>query len=206
MHGRDDLPNKLPDFHLAQFFSVTDVIHKVATGCQFRYKVIPAKGFWKNKIEGEVRDAVFPNVTNVKSWPNGFSRRCKSTQVCKTRTCARTQLPWVTKRIASSRKSQSAHIQFTCNQLVSTCVRIWARPKSTQVGGQTKRTLNASRRKKLALRVVQASKWSRPRNDPELDPKWSRGKFRNGMASIGSWIHGETILVYDVQLKGLLKK
>ena len=47
----------------------------------------------------------------------------------------------------------STHIQLTCDQLVSTCVgwpngeklastciRIWVRPKSTQVGGQTKRT------------------------------------------------------------------
>ena len=51
------------------------------------------------------------------------------------------------------------YIQMTCNELVSicvgwpnsekrasTCVRIWARPKSTQVGGQTKRKLNANRK------------------------------------------------------------
>ena len=47
-------------------------------------------------------------------------------------------------------------------------------------------------------------KLSRPRNYPQLHPKWSRHKFRNGMASIGSWIHSETIRVYDIQLKGFL--
>ena len=28
-----------------------------------------------------------------------------------------------------------------------------------------------------------------PEMIPKLDPKWSRGKFRNGKASIGSWIY-----------------
>ena len=48
----------------------------------------------------------------------------------------------------------------------------------------------------------------RPRNDPgpEMIPNWTRGKFRNGMASIGSWIHSETILVYDVEFKGFLNR
>ena len=45
-------------------------------------------------------------------------------------------------------------------------------------------------------------KWSRPRHDFQLDPKWSRDKFRNGIASIGSWIHSY-IQVYGVPLKGI---
>ena len=75
-----------------------------------------------------------------------------------TGTCERTCDGWpngFASGFASSRKSQKLatfkHIQLTCDQLVSTCVgwpngeklastcvRIWARPKSTQVGGQTR--------------------------------------------------------------------
>ena len=58
------------------------------------------------------------------------------------------------------------HIQLNCDQLVSTCVgwsngeklastcvRIRARPKASQVGGQTKRKTNASSKSCVALRV-----------------------------------------------------
>ena len=84
-------------------------------------------------------------------------RTRKSTQVCKTRNCVRTFDGWpksLASRLVSSRKSQNVvnftHIQLTCDQLVSTCVgwpngeKLWAR--STQVGGQTKRKLNSSRK------------------------------------------------------------
>ena len=67
----------------------------------------------------------------------------------------RTNLRWVAKCIHKTQKAINfTHIQLTCNQLLSTCVgwpdgeklastcvrsRAW--PKSTQVGGQTKRRL-----------------------------------------------------------------
>ena len=66
-----------------------------------------------------------------------------STQVCKTRTCVRTCEGWpngFASSLVSSRKPQNmincTHIQLTCDQLngeklASTCVQIWARPKST---------------------------------------------------------------------------
>ena len=88
----------------------------------------------------------------------------------------------------STRKLQTVidftHLQIPCDQLVSTCVgwtngekrastcvRIWARPKSTQVGGQTKSKLNASRKPALTLRGI----W------PERVPyqwRWSRIPFQ----------------------------
>ena len=95
--------------------------------------------------------------------PGGLISRCS---VCKTRACLRTWDRWpngFTSWLASSRKSQKAsnftpQIRMTCDQLVSTrrwgpngeklaliCVRIWARPKLTQV-------------------VASARKWAAKRN------------------------------------------
>ena len=93
----------------------------------------------------------------LKSWPNGLASRRKSTQVCRTRTCVRTCDGWpngFASRLASSRKSQRVanfpHIQLTFDQLVSTCLGYefefdQSHRKSIQVGGQTKRKVNASR-------------------------------------------------------------
>ena len=111
---------------------------------------------------------VLPKDNGLKPWLNGIAIKSKSMQDCKTRTYdgwLKVFVSW----LASSRNWQKVVnfmlIQFTCDQLVSiwvgwpngerlasTCVRIWARPKSLQVGGQTKRKLNASR--KLALTWV----------------------------------------------------
>ena len=96
------------------------------------------------QIDASRRNFVKPELAwSCDGWPNGIAHR-----------------------LASSWKSQNVvsftHVQLTWDQLVSTragwpngeklasiCVRIWARPKSTQVGGQTKRKMNANR--KLAL-------------------------------------------------------
>ena len=66
----------------------------------------------------------------LKPWPDGLVSRCKSTQVCKTRTCVRTCDGWPNGfaiiRLASSGKLQKTvnftRMQLTCDQLVSTCV------------------------------------------------------------------------------------
>ena len=69
-------------------------------------------------------------------------RNRKSTQVCKTRTCERTRMSAC--RLASSRKSQNVvhftRIQMNYDQLASTCVRVWARSKSTRVHARNQRT------------------------------------------------------------------
>ena len=83
------------------------------------------------------------SVGDLKPWPNGLASRCKSMQVCKTRTCD----GWPNGFVSyASRKKSEIYIEMTCDQLVSTCVVwpndeklaltcvwIWARPKSTQV-------------------------------------------------------------------------
>ena len=108
-----------------------------------------------------------------KKAPRLTKRTRKSTQVCKTRTCAWTCDGWpngFASRLASSHRLQkvvnSTHIQMTRDQLVSTCigwpngekfastyVRIWARPKSTQVGVQTTRKWKAKSKTCVDLRV-----------------------------------------------------
>ena len=53
------------------------------------------------------------SVGDLKPWPNGLASRCKSTQVCKTRTCVRTCDGWpngCASELASSRKSQKSWI------------------------------------------------------------------------------------------------
>ena len=82
----------------------------------------------------------------VKPWPNGLGSRHKSTQVCKTRLLAYGLAKGGQTDSQVAKAVNSTHIEMTCDQLVSrcigwpngeklasTCVRIWARPKSTQV-------------------------------------------------------------------------
>ena len=69
-------------------------------------------------------------VLKLKPWPNGLASRYKLTQVCKTRTCVGTcdgRLNGFASPLVSSRKSGKVvnftHVQLTCDQLVSTCIR-----------------------------------------------------------------------------------
>ena len=43
VHGRNSLPDKLPNFYLAEFSPVADVIHKISPCGQLRNQVIPGK-------------------------------------------------------------------------------------------------------------------------------------------------------------------
>ena len=52
----------------------------------------------------------------------------------------------VDSQVHASHKKSYISRKMTCDQFVSTCLLIWARPKSTQVGGLTKRKLNVSRK------------------------------------------------------------
>ena len=122
--------------------------------------------YWKEKVVFPLEKTTKTNDTwlfalqLVKPWLNGLASRCKSTQVRKTRTCVRTcdgRSHGFTGRLASSRKS---HIQFICNQLafggqtVKNLRRLayefeldQSQRKSTQVDGQPKHKLNASRKR-----------------------------------------------------------
>ena len=136
--------------------------------------VLPSKGANAHMTDPNVTYLAYKRrrcKADFLPWPIGFSSRCKSTGVQNQN--LRTNLRWVTKRIRKSARkfTQVAkslnfrRIQMICDQLVSTCVgwpngeksawtcvQIWAPPKLTQVSGQTKRKLNASR--KLALTCV----------------------------------------------------
>ena len=96
-------------------------------------------------------DALGPSSSNhdLKPWPNVFTSRCKSQNVV-----------------------NFTHIQLTCDHLVSTCVgwpngekfastcvRICARPKSTQVGGQGETQVERKWKTCVDLRVRLARDW-----------------------------------------------
>ena len=106
-------------------------------------------------------DLQFWNLVGLlisKLWPNGLASRRNSTQICKP------ELPYGLAlgshkftQVANSRTFHAFTVDLRSNCVVlgwvakrwKPCVhsRIWARPKSTQVGRQTKRKLNASRLK-----------------------------------------------------------
>ena len=85
--------------------------------CKLHMQIFSSSKFWTRFRT----DREEPNNILVSVWfPNGLASRCKSTQLCKMRTCE----VWpngFASRLASSRKSQKA-VNFTNMQLVSTCV------------------------------------------------------------------------------------
>ena len=104
----------------------------------------------------------------VKPWPNGLASWRKSTQVCKIRTCVRTcdQMDsqvdsevsksrkfhayphWLMRFITTGSATNLCPLALGGQTVKKTCIYlrpIWARSKSTQVGGQTKRNQNLRR-------------------------------------------------------------
>ena len=98
---------------------------------------------------------ILVNHRILKPWPNGLASWCKSMQVCKNRTCVRTCEGWpngFASWLASHKISRISLVNVflfnrllainlcrlalggqTVKKLASTCVHIWAWPKSTQV-------------------------------------------------------------------------
>ena len=109
-----------------------------------------------------------PNNVLVSVWfPNGLASRCKSTQLCKMRTCE----VWpngFASRLASSRKSQKAvnftHIQLICDQLVLTCVG-W--PNGQKLASLRANLSSTALHPKWApVRMQRRLIWAPPRSTP----------------------------------------
>ena len=113
--------------------------------------------YWKEKVVFPLGKTTKTNDTwlfalqLVKPWLNGLASRCKSTQVCRTRTCVRTcdgRSHGFTGRLASSRKSH-IYSSFAINlrsvaKRWKTCVDLRTNLSSTKV--------NASQRRWMANR------------------------------------------------------
>ena len=127
---------------------------------------------WYVPYMREMSPGTYTQIFSNKPWPNGLASRRKSMQVCKTRTCVRTCEGWPNRfasQLASQkwRKFHAYHwlMHFYNNRLlaISLCRLVLggqtlknlrpnlsstkvntSRRKWMQVGGQTKRKLNAS--------------------------------------------------------------